>query len=317
METNLVPRTGVPCFFIPMAPPLTVRGLLLTPLAILRSLAVLWRTRPAVVFATGGYVSTAPVVAAWLRRIPVVLFSPDIYPGKAVQRLAPLAGRVAVTAKEGGVSLAANKVVVTGYPLRPSFTEASRHRGREQFGISADATVLIVFGGSQGARRINEALARCLPDLLQRHHVIHVAGEKRLVEAQRAAADLAVESKDTYHLIPYLHGQDMADALAAADLAFCRSGASVLAELPATSTPAVLVPLPDPAVHQRENAEYLQEHGAAVVLDDSTLDRDLAPLLTRLLRDRPRLDRMAGAAAVLARPQATDALARLVEECAQ
>jgi UDP-N-acetylglucosamine--N-acetylmuramyl-(pentapeptide) pyrophosphoryl-undecaprenol N-acetylglucosamine transferase len=316
MEKDLVPRTGVPCFFMPMASPLTARGLLLTPLAILRSLAVLWRTRPAVVFATGGYVSTAPVVAAWLQRIPVVLFSPDVYPGKAVQRLVPLARRVAVTAPEGGKELTPQKVVVTGYPLRPSFAEASRERGRNQFGIAADATVLIVFGGSQGARRINEALAHCLPDLLQDHHVIHVAGEKRLVEVQTATAGLEGKLTGRYHLVPYLHGNDMADALAASDLAVCRSGASVLAELPATSTPAVLVPLPDRAVHQRENAEYMRKHGAAIVLDDSTLDWELAPLLATLLGDRPRLDHMAGAAAALARPGATDALAHLVLEYA-
>jgi UDP-N-acetylglucosamine--N-acetylmuramyl-(pentapeptide) pyrophosphoryl-undecaprenol N-acetylglucosamine transferase len=108
----------------------------------------------------------------------------------------------------------------------------------------------------------------------------------------------------------------MADALAASNLALCRSGASVLAELPATGTPAVLVPLPNPAVHQRENAEYMQAHGAGVVLDDIDLDAQLQDTVLSLLDDPERLRVMAEASRLLAHPDATERLARLVEEMA-
>jgi UDP-N-acetylglucosamine--N-acetylmuramyl-(pentapeptide) pyrophosphoryl-undecaprenol N-acetylglucosamine transferase len=311
-----VPRTGVSCYFMPMAPPFTPRGALLTVPAILRSLLVLRRVRPDVVFATGGYVSTAATVAAGVLRIPVVLFLPDIYPGKAVRALAPLAERIAVTAPEAGKRFPAEKVVVTGYPLRPAFVTASGRRARERFGIPDDASLLLAFGASLGARHINTALAAALPRLLERHYVIHIAGEQRMSEAQNAATELQPALAERYHLVPYLHDVDMADAMAASNLALCRSGASVLAELPATATPAVLVPLPNPAVHQRENAEYMEAHGAGVVLDDSDLDTRLQDLVLSLLDDPERLRVMAEASRLLAHPDATERLARLVEEMA-
>jgi UDP-N-acetylglucosamine--N-acetylmuramyl-(pentapeptide) pyrophosphoryl-undecaprenol N-acetylglucosamine transferase len=316
METTLVPRTGIPCYFIPMAPPFTPRGALVTLPAIARALVLLRRTRPRVIFATGGYVSTAASVAGWMLGIPVVLFLPDIYPGKAVRALAPLAQRIAVTAPEAGRSFPADKVVVTGYPLRPSFVTPSGSRARRRFGIPLDATLLLVFGGSLGARHLNQALARVLPSLLRRHHVIHVAGEQRLAEARAATQGLSDEQALRYHLVPYLHDGEMADALAAANLALCRSGASVLAELPAVGTPAVLVPLPEPRVHQRENAEFLASHGAGVVLDDEALDTELGTLLESILGDPARLTEMAIASHALAHPDATARLAALIEECA-
>jgi UDP-N-acetylglucosamine--N-acetylmuramyl-(pentapeptide) pyrophosphoryl-undecaprenol N-acetylglucosamine transferase len=106
----------------------------------------------------------------------------------------------------------------------------------------------------------------------------------------------------------------MADALAAADLAVCRAGASVLGELPATGTPAILVPLPQSGVHQRENAEYLADHGAAVILDDRSVHAELGTLIESLLSDRSRLAAMAAAADRLARPHATEAIIDLIDE---
>lgn len=316
LERKVVPATGIECYFLPMAPPFTVRGAFLTPTAAARSLVVLRHTRPNVVFGTGGYVTAAPAIAAWLLRIPVILFSGDIHAGKAIRQLAPLAKKVAVSAPEGGEGLPSDKVVVTGYPLRPWFAAASGERGRATYSIGADETVLLVFGGSLGARRINQALVRSLGTLLQHCHVIHVAGIDRFEEAQRDAAVLSTSQRERYHLVPYLHDQRMADALAAADLALCRSGASVLGELPATSTPAVLVPLPARGVHQRENAEYLEAHGAGVVLEDEQLESRLGPLLSELLSDPARLEKMRSASASLATPDATERLARMVEDMA-
>jgi UDP-N-acetylglucosamine--N-acetylmuramyl-(pentapeptide) pyrophosphoryl-undecaprenol N-acetylglucosamine transferase len=316
LERRVVPATGIECYFLPMAAPFTFRGGFLTPLAIARSLAILRRTRPRVVFGTGGYVTAGPAIAAWLLRVPLILFSGDIHAGKAIRRLAPLARKVAVSAPEGGEGLPDDKLVVTGYPLRPWFAAASRERGRAAYSIGADETVLLVFGGSLGARRINHALARCLETLLQTYHVIHLAGTDRLEEAKSAAADLSTLQRERYHLVPYLHDQDMADALAAADLALCRSGASVLGELPATSTPAVLVPLPARGVHQRENADYLERHGAGVLLEDEQLETRLGPLLSGLLSDPARLKEMSLASSSLATPDATERLAAMVEDMA-
>lgn len=314
METRLIPPSGIPCFFVPMASPFSPRGAGVTAAAVFRAVMVLRRVRPQAVVATGGYVSTAAAVAARLLRIPLVLVSPDIHAGRAVRFLAPLAARIAVVAPEAAVSLPRERVTVTGYPLRPEFERASRGRGRERFGIGELERVLLVFGGSQGSRRINIALASALPDLLPLTHVIHIAGQDRVSEAEGAAHGLSPAKLAHYHLVPYLHGQEMADALAAADLAICRAGGSVLAELPAVGTPSVLVPFPDPAIHQRENADFLAAHGAAVVLTDAELDTELLPTVRLLLEDGPRLDAMAIAARSLARPHATEAIVTLLRE---
>jgi UDP-N-acetylglucosamine--N-acetylmuramyl-(pentapeptide) pyrophosphoryl-undecaprenol N-acetylglucosamine transferase len=106
----------------------------------------------------------------------------------------------------------------------------------------------------------------------------------------------------------------MAGALAAADLAVCRAGASVLGELPATETPAILVPLPKATVHQRENAQYLADRGAAVILEDVKVDDELGTLIEHLLADRSRLASMATASAALSRPHATEAIVALIDE---
>lgn len=315
MERTLVPPTGSPTFLFAMAPPTSWRGWLLVA-ATARTLWLFRRLRPRVTFATGGYVSAPAVLASWLCRVPVVLFLPDIVPGRAVSWLAPLSRVIAVSADGSGRSLPQHKVVVTGYPVRPEFLAASRQAGRRRLGISPEATMLCVFGGSQGSRAINTALAGCLPALLDRYDVVHICGRERMDEAKAAAATLSPEQQARYVLYPYLDGAAMADALAAADLALCRSGASTLGELPVTATPAVLVPFPDPAVHQQENAEYLADHGAAVVVADAELAERLSDVLVTLLGDRARLQRMAKNCAGLARPDAAGALGELLSRYA-
>jgi UDP-N-acetylglucosamine--N-acetylmuramyl-(pentapeptide) pyrophosphoryl-undecaprenol N-acetylglucosamine transferase len=294
-----------------MAPPGSLRGVILLALATLRSLLVLLRCRPSVTFATGGYTSAPAALASCLRRVPVVLYLPDVVPGKAVRWLAGFARGVAVSSEASLAYLPKEKTVVTGYPVREEFLETSRAAGRARFGLPADATVLCVFGGSQGSRSINEALAACLPELLSRYHVLHICGQARLPEAEAAATRLAGEQRGRYLLVAYLHDRDMADALAAADLALCRSGASTLGELPAVGTPAVLVPLPARRVHQEENARYLADRGAAVILPDGALSR-LGPTLHALLADREGLQAMADSCRALARPQAAAEVADLI-----
>src|SRR5205085_8206434 len=132
------------------------------------------RTRPRAALATGGYACTPAALACWLCRVPLVLFLPDVVPGKAASWLVPLARKIAVSTDDALRYLPAEKTVVTGYPVRESFVDVSREQGRERFELPADATVLLVFGGSQGARSINQALAGCLPDLLDQYYVLHV-----------------------------------------------------------------------------------------------------------------------------------------------
>jgi UDP-N-acetylglucosamine--N-acetylmuramyl-(pentapeptide) pyrophosphoryl-undecaprenol N-acetylglucosamine transferase len=286
-------------------------------LAVARSLLIVARTRPRVTIGTGGYVCVPACLASWLWRVPVVLFLPDVEPGKAVKALLPLVRRLAVTTEDSLAYVPHAKAVVTGYPLRLAFLHADRGRGRARFDIAPFDRVLCVFGGSLGARTVNTVVAAILPSLLRTAHVIHVCGRDRYAEVQEMTAYLSHDQRDRYHLVPYLDEEEMADALAACDLAVCRSGASVLGELPATATPAVLVPLPIAGVHQRANAEYLVHHGAAVMIDDESLGDQLSDVLELLLNDEGRLEQMAEASRSLARRDAADAIARIALEVAR
>jgi UDP-N-acetylglucosamine--N-acetylmuramyl-(pentapeptide) pyrophosphoryl-undecaprenol N-acetylglucosamine transferase len=255
-------------------------------------------------------------LASWILRIPLVLFLPDLVPGKSVAWLAPFARRIAVATEGSLPYLPAQKTIVTGYPVRAPFRKASRDVGRRRFDIPPDARVLCVFGGSQGSRSVNTAVGTALPYLLEKYWVLHVSGPDRYPEAETAAGGLSPEIGGRYRLFPYLHSMEMADALAAADLALCRSGASVLGELPATGTPAILVPLPERGVHQRENAEFLAQAGAAIVVKDDELAQRLTELVDLVLGDPNRLAGMADACRRLARPDAARDIADLVWEAA-
>lgn len=267
-----------------------------------------------VVFSTGGYVSFPVALAARSRAIPIVLHLPDVYPGWAVQAIAKLASRISVSTPESLRRLPARKSVVTGYPVRDEFWEASRAEGRRLLSLEGEERVLLVAGASQGAHSINRATADNLRSLLQMCEVVHVSGVRDEPWLIEAAADLPADLRARYHLFGYLH-KEMPWAMAAADLALCRSGASTIGELPAVGLPAVLVPYPYAGAHQRLNARYLADNGAAVILEDDALSSMLSTV-KGLLDDSSRLEDMKQASHRLARPDAARKIARLVIEAA-
>ena len=276
--------------------------------------AVLRDFMPQVVLSTGGYASFPVALAARSRRVPLAVYLPDLYPGWAVRAISRLAQRVAVTAIESLRRLPSGKSVVTGYPIRDEFWQASRTAGRERLGLDHEEKVLFVSGASQGAHSINRAIASDLSGLVQLCEVVHLCGhadEPWLSQIRNALPD---EQRDRYHLFAYMH-DEMPWAMAAADLALCRSGASVLGELPAVGLPAILVPYPHAGGHQRLNAAYMARNGAATVLDDGDLDH-LLPLVGELLHDDSRLRTMKEASRRMARPNAASRIARILLDLA-
>ncbi len=273
---------------------------------------LLRRFRPQAVLVTGGYASVPVGLAAWLTRRPLVIFLPDIEPGWAVRLLAPLATRICVTDARSLPRLPARKTVATGYPLRPIFREIDRPMARARFQLNG-APVVLVTGAVQGAHSLNEALSARLPEWLEQAHVIHVSGPRdyRRLKTERDA--LPERLRLRYHLHEYL-GDELPVAMAAADLAVSRAGASVLGELPAAHLPAVLVPLPEAGAHQRRNAEILAGAGAAVVLEDAQVTADLFPVVRDILQDPDRLHRMRRAAEARSRPDAAERIAEVLWE---
>ncbi len=263
-----------------------------------------------VVLSTGGYASFPVALAARSRKIPIALYLPDVYPGWAVRAIARLAQRIAATAPESLRRLPDGKAVVTGYPVREQFWQATRPEGRRRLGLDPEEKVLFVAGASQGAHSINKAVADNLRSLLELCEVVHVSGRADEAWLAGLAKALPPKLRSRYHLFGYLH-EEFAWAMAAADLALCRAGASVLGELPAVGLPAVLVPYPYAGAHQRLNARHLADSGAAVILDDHDLGLMLS-LVGGLLHDSARLDAMSRASRRLARPEAARNIARLI-----
>lgn len=275
--------------------------------------AILGKFKPDVVFLTGGFVGVPVSVAAWLRRIPAVVYLPDIEPGLALKVMARFATKVATTAEASAQFIARTKMVVTGYPVREGFARVTREQARAHFGIGLDEKVLLVVGGSKGALSINRAITANLQALLGDAgiRVIHITGTRDWQEVRAAREALTPELQERYLAFAYLH-EDMADAMAAANLAVCRSGASSLGELPFLGLPAVLAPYPYAWRYQKVNAQYLVDRGAAVLLEDARLGAELAPLVTQLLGDTERLSAMRRALLTMSGRDGASEIARLL-----
>ncbi len=280
----------------------------------LQAVMLLLRRRPAAVLLTGGWVGLPVALAGWLLRVPSLMFLPDIEPGLTIRALRPFATCVALTADESRNYFPRNRTVVTGYPLRQQMLDATRAAAQAHFRLDPARQTLLVFGGSRGARAINEAVLTIAPSLLaQGIQIIHVTGTLDWADIERRLA--ALPDTSHYHAFPYLH-QEMGLAMAAADLVVSRSGASVLGEFPLFGLPAILIPYPHAWRYQKVNADYLAGRGAALMLEEGRMTAELLPTLTGLLNDSARLKTMRKAAAALARPEAADAAARALADLA-
>jgi UDP-N-acetylglucosamine--N-acetylmuramyl-(pentapeptide) pyrophosphoryl-undecaprenol N-acetylglucosamine transferase len=323
IEETLVPRAGTALETIPggglhgVGPLRLARNLWRLTLGFFRAWRILGRFRPDVTFLTGGYVSVPVALATWLRRRPILVYLPDVEPGLAIKSLSRLATRVAVSVEASRQYLPPAKVVVTGYPLRPEFYQIEppvKRAARAHLGIPLEEKVLLVFGGSRGARSINRALGAILEPVLALAHVIHISGRLD-AEACRVRRDiLSAAAQARYHLCDYLH--EMERAFAAADLVVARAGAATLGEFPFFGLPAILVPYPYAWRYQKVNADYLAERGAAIRLDDEEMGERLWPTIKALLEDEGRLRQMSEDAWALARPDATARLADLLAQLA-
>ena len=288
--------------------------------ATLRALVILLRRRPRVVVSVGGYASVPAGIAAALLRVPIVLVNVDARPGLAHRVL----GRFAAASAVAFPGTHLRHPVLTGAPVRDDLVGVHRSLDRAAtarlaLGLPADRRTVAVFGGSLGARRLNDATLALARLYAGRGGLTlyHVCGPRNFEEVEAARVELPAESVAgaglCYRLVPF--EEDMASLYGAADVVVCRAGALSVAELALVGMPAVLVPLPGaPGDHQSANAAALVDAGAAVMLkdEDCTGDR-LAAVLNELLASPAHLTQMGEAAAALGRPDAADAVASLVQ----
>jgi len=310
IEARVVPETGHPLHLLRArqlrggGPVRATVGAVAALRSVGGAVALLRRLRPALVVGVGGYASVAAVAAATLARVPALLMEQNVIPGAANRLLARVARRVCVGFAESAAYLPAGRVVHTGNPVRADVLRAAGHPPHERPG-------LLVFGGSAGATRLNqatvEALARLGP-LARDIEVVHQTGsaDAEAVRARYRELGLGVRVE------PFI--ADMGAVYARADLVVARAGAMSCAEVTAVGLPSILVPYPYAADdHQRRNAEVLVAAGAAEMILDPELTGDrLAASLGALLSDGARRAAMAAAAHTLGRP---DAAARVAAEC--
>jgi UDP-N-acetylglucosamine--N-acetylmuramyl-(pentapeptide) pyrophosphoryl-undecaprenol N-acetylglucosamine transferase len=318
IEAALVARAGLPIELIPASAVVGI-GLRAIPSlfrharGVVKSRAIIRSFQPDVMFFTGGYVTIPPALAGW--RIPKLLYVPDIEPGLALRVVARLADTITVTAQESRSYYTPGvRVVVTGYPTRPELKEVERGVARRRLGLRAEAPVLLVMGGSTGARSINQALWASLPQLLDRYQVLHLTGSRDWPSVASVQAELDPELAINYHPLEYMH--EIGLALASADIAVARGGAAVMGEFPLFGLPSILIPYPHSWRYQRVNAEYMQQRGAAILLEDEVIADQMAPAVIELMSNESKLDRMRYASRSLATPNAAPKIAREIERLA-
>lgn len=321
MDADIVSREGVPFKAVTAGPVRagnligTARGGLELASGTAQSYNILRQFKPDVLFASGGYGSVGVGLAARARKVPLLVFLPDVEAGMAVRTLARVAERIAVTVPPAQEKLGYERTVLTGYPVREPFFGVDKAEARKHLKLDPDLPALLVSGASSGAARLNHAVSSWAADFLHTGQIIHLCGRADEAWLRAGMEMLPEELRSRYHLYAYLH-DEMPLALAAADLGIMRAGASVLGELPATGLPAILVPGEYEGWDQSPNAKYLQDNDAAVMLPQADI-ADLHELAVDLINDRNRLERMRGALARLSRPDAAERLARLTVEMAR
>jgi UDP-N-acetylglucosamine--N-acetylmuramyl-(pentapeptide) pyrophosphoryl-undecaprenol N-acetylglucosamine transferase len=246
------------------------------PIGILQSLWQLLVFMPDVVFSKGGYAGVPVVVAAWLYRIPIVIHESDIMPGLANQFAGRLAKKVMVSFPGAANFFSPEKVEIVGNPIREELTQGSAEEARRVFGLQEGRKIILVMGGSQGARAINESILHILPKLLKNYEIIHQTGKGEYENILQEVGKLGIKvGHGGYHPYPFL-SDNLPDALKVADLIINRPGANSIGEIAANGKPAIIIPPRHSANdHQNLNAYALQEAGAAIVLNQDNLGENI------------------------------------------
>jgi UDP-N-acetylglucosamine--N-acetylmuramyl-(pentapeptide) pyrophosphoryl-undecaprenol N-acetylglucosamine transferase len=313
LENRLVPAAGFPLQLVKVGAlnrvsfTTRLKTAFDLPRAVFAAGRMLNAFSPNVVIGVGGYASGPAMLAAILKQVPTLAFEPNLVPGFANRVVARFVSAAAVHFERTADYF--RNPVVTGVPVRPAFFQIPKKPY-----IQASPTML-VFGGSQGARAINQAVVQALPELLKRVpglRIIHQTGEREYNEVQAAYAQIAIPA-EVHKFI-----DDMPDFFARADLVLCRSGASTVAEICAAGKPGIFVPFPLAADdHQRRNAEALEQSGAAVVLEETRLDEVwLVDTICALFDFPDKLARMGAAARAMAHPDAAKDIAELAAKLA-
>ena len=301
----------------------TIMGVVRVPVGMAQAVGIVRRFRPQLVFTTGGYVAVPAGLAARLNSVPLLLHQQDVPPNLSNKLIAPLAMRISVAFADSLAYFPARKTLQVGNPVRQAILDVRQttpQQARRALGCAEQLPLLLVTGGSQGARHLNMVACRALPQLLARCQVLQISGRALFEETRKLAEEVLAgmdeASRRRYRLVPYMDAE-MPTALQAADVVVCRAGAATLSELAVLGKASILVPLP-PAIGnspQEANADMFGRKQAAQVIRNADLEPQiLVERVIAIITSTTLLQSMAHAALALAKPQATQEIAAIIAQ---
>jgi UDP-N-acetylglucosamine--N-acetylmuramyl-(pentapeptide) pyrophosphoryl-undecaprenol N-acetylglucosamine transferase len=247
------------------------------PIGIVQSFFLLFVKSPDIIFSKGGFGSVPVVLAGWLLRIPIIIHESDVVPGLSNRVLSVFAKKILVSfPKTQYFSL--KKMEYTGNPIRKEILKGNREEAISKFKLIGGRPILLILGGSQGAKPINDKIISFFPHLIsEKFEIIHQVGERNYEDYKKELeANYPETSMRYYHLVDFLRENDLADAMAVSDIIVNRSGSGSIFEIAAVGKPSILIPLPHSAQdHQLRNAYAFAENGAAVILEEENLSLNL------------------------------------------
>jgi UDP-N-acetylglucosamine--N-acetylmuramyl-(pentapeptide) pyrophosphoryl-undecaprenol N-acetylglucosamine transferase len=230
--------------------------------------------KPDVIFSKGGFASFPAVLAASYMQIPIMTHESDTVPGLANKLIGKFASKIFISFPKTRKYFLDSKIIFSGNPIREDILHGDKNYAQRFFNLHENLPVILIFGGSQGAQRINEILLESLEELLQKFQIIHVCGAKNFEEIEKKIDVLSIPNKNRYKFYPYLH-DEMKDAFALSNFVISRAGANSLSEIIALQKPSIIIPLPTAANnHQYQNAKYFTDENLILMIEEKELDKN-------------------------------------------
>ncbi|MCK4891033.1 MAG: undecaprenyldiphospho-muramoylpentapeptide beta-N-acetylglucosaminyltransferase, partial [Candidatus Pacebacteria bacterium] len=255
------------------------------PIGFIQSLYIIYNYKPDIVFSKGGYASVPPVLAAWIFRIPVITHESDTVPGLANKIVSKFASKIFVSFSDSKKYFVSNKIIYTGNPIREEILNGDKNKAKKIFDLKENIPTILIFGGSQGAKKINEMVLKILPKVLDGTQIIHVCGKNNYIELKNEIEKLNIKNKHRYKVYPFLTDK-LKDAYALCNVVISRAGANSLSEIIALEKPGIIIPLSSSANdHQMENAKFFAEKGMVILIKEENLTVDIMiKELSKILR---------------------------------
>ena len=241
----------------------------------IQSLYFIHKFKPTVVFSKGGFASVPPVVAAWLLKIPIVTHESDTVPGLANRIIAKFSKKILVSFYFSKKYFSEKKVILTGNPIREEILQGDKTGARKFFDLNENIPTILVFGGSQGAKKINSVIVKSLPKILEKFQIIHLCGKRNYEELKIKTEKMKLKNNSRYRIYPFL-SNELKDAFALYDVIISRAGASSLFEIIALEKPSIIIPLPSSANnHQAENAKFFQDRNMIINIKEKDFKKEI------------------------------------------